>query len=72
MLVFDLDAEEIAEFIADDRGHLLVEIEGKTYSSEDVWTCDECGLNTIDESDLDDNHHCEHCAHEAWVEAYYA
>lgn len=46
-----LTAEQVQELRDEDLGELLVELDGKTYNSEDLYHCDnfkECGFRTAD------------------------
>lgn len=60
-----LTAEQVQEFKDEGSAELLVELDGKTYSDEDLYHCDnfkECGFRTPDYHDLDDDGLCEACA----------
>lgn len=70
-----LTTEEVKELQDEDCGELVVQLNGQSYNSEDLYYCDnhkECGFKTADYHDLDDKL-CEICAecareYEAYVE----
>ncbi len=69
-----LDEQSIKEFKEEGWQDLLVELDGKTYSDEDLHHCDnfkECGFRTPDYHELDDDGLCEACAEGAREYAAY-
>ena len=69
-----LSAVEIQELKDEDSSELLVELQGQTFNSEDLYHCDnfkECGFRTPDYHDLNDDGLCEGCAEGAREYAAY-
>lgn len=69
-----LTAEEVKELQDEDCGELVVQLNGQSYNSEDLYHCDnhkECGFKTADYHDLDDDGLCEGCAEGAREYAAY-
>ena len=65
-----LSPEEIAEFAASGWLELLIDHEGKTYSTETIWACVECDDYIFKAAERGENWNgeslCQHC----WGEAY--
>lgn len=66
-----LSAEAIQEFRDEDCAELLVELDGQTYNSEDLYRCDGCQEWHVSAHDLDDDGLCEECAEGAREYAAY-
>lgn len=64
-----LSAEAIQELRDEDCAELLVELDGQTYNSEDLYRCDGCQEWHVSAHDLDEDGYCEDCAEEAREEA---
>lgn len=57
------DADDLAH-LAEHEPERLVVIDGKTYDTEDLFTCSCCGEHAL-EDERDDENMCESCAQEA-------
>jgi hypothetical protein len=65
-----LSLAEIAEFASSGWLELLIDHEGKTYSTETIWSCVECDDYIFKAAERGENWNgeslCQHC----WGEAY--
>lgn len=65
-----LDPEEYAELNAnEDWKHLITEIDGKFYSEDDLYRCDNCDDTFTEHALLNDDGHCALCAADLAAEA---
>jgi hypothetical protein len=65
-----LDPEEYHELqMNNDWAHLIIEIDGKFYSDEDLYKCAECSEPFAEKASLDDDGHCQLCADDLAAEA---
>ncbi|KFH18450.1 hypothetical protein ELZ19_06995 [Brucella abortus] len=65
-----LSEDEVRELRDEGLEELIVQLDGATYSSEDLYSCaGGCDDLFADPSELDDEDFCEECAREAREEA---
>jgi hypothetical protein len=68
-----LSPADIAEFAASGWLELLIDHEGKTYSTETIWSCVECDDYIFKAAERGENWNgeslCEHCAGEAYIKS---
>lgn len=64
---------DIAEFAASGWLELLIDNEGKTYSTETLWVCVECDDYIFKADERGENWNgeslCQHCAGEAYIKS---
>jgi hypothetical protein len=68
-----LSPADIAEFASSGWLELLIDNEGKTYSTETLWVCVECDDYIFKAAERGENWNgeslCEHCAGEAYIKS---
>ncbi len=68
-----LTPADIAEFASSGWLELLIDHEGKTYSTETIWSCVECDDYIFKADERGENWNgeslCEHCAGEAYIKS---
>jgi len=69
-----LSPADIAEFAASGWLELLIDHEGKTYSTETIWSCVECDDYIFKADERGENHKgeslCYHCTHDAYLGSF--
>jgi hypothetical protein len=69
-----LTPEDIAEFAASGWLELLIDNEGKTYSTESLWACVECDDYIFKADERGENHKgeslCDYCAGDAYLGSF--
>lgn len=69
-----LSPADIAEFAASGWLELLIDNEGKTYSTETLWVCVECDDYIFKADERGENHKgeslCDHCTRDAYLGSF--